>query len=65
MGNRLGRDQDGLQQAVDVALLGERGTDRVELFQAAKQIAGVVHGYTELEPHLHAPRDNRAQRTNQ
>ena len=37
----LGRKQDALQQARDVAFLGERSADRVELLQAAKQI---IHG---------------------
>jgi hypothetical protein len=46
VGDGLGREQDALEQPVDVALLGERGADLVELLEAAKQVAGVIDSLT-------------------
>src|SRR6185312_1826383 len=37
-GDRLGRGENGLEQAMDVALRGERGADRVQLLQALAQV---------------------------
>ena len=38
MRDRLGGEQDVLEQAVDVALVGKRGADPVELFETRQQV---------------------------
>ncbi len=46
--DRLRREQDVLQQAVDIALVGERGANRVELLEALEQIVQGIHALSRL-----------------